>query len=113
MGGLNLRYQKSQIIIMEFVVVKAVKYCKSNQNPDRDRLIMHDLFKSYFYYLYHAFGAWTLLNVGAAHCQDEDVLNSILRVFQLNKTWLIGVLLWLNNNRHHETQFKELHYFNK
>lgn len=100
MGGLNLRYPKTQIIIMEFIVVKAVQYCKSIQNPDRDRLIMYDLVKSYFYYLYLAVGAWTMLNVGAAHCQrefrvlqDEDVFNCILRVSQLNKTWLIGVLL--------------------
>lgn len=88
---------------MEFIVVKAVQYCKSIQNPDRDRLIMYDLIKSYFYYLYrtnYAVGAWTMLKVGAAHCQrefralqDEDVFNCILRVSQLNKTWLIGVLL--------------------
>lgn len=96
MGGLNLRYPKTQIIMMEFIVVNAVQYCESNQNPDRDRLIMYDLVKSYFHYLYHAVVAWTMLNVGAAHCQalqDEDVFNCILRVSQLNKTWLVGVLL--------------------
>lgn len=53
MGGLNLRYAKTHIIIMEFIVVKAVQFCKSNQNPDRNRLIMYDLVKSYFYYFYH------------------------------------------------------------
>lgn len=91
-----MRHPKTQIIMMEFIVVNAVQYCKSNQNPDRDRLIMYDLVKSYFYYLYHAVVAWTMLNVGAAHCQvlqNEDVFNCILRVSQLNKTWLVGVLL--------------------